>query len=207
MPTRLCAASALAVALVMSAVARAQESVDTPAISDEDDGDERRGVFVELEVVKRLRRTPRGLKGQLRIRLTNAGTGDVELIDPEVHGLVFANEDGGELEVVIHPCQCVRDTRNPGHADRIALAPGASHETTLEDFGCSGSWWKAPPPGRYALTYRIHEAATVLANALTTADGDDTSIKETLDQCRARLESLDFWGSAHTSAAVQVRLR
>ena len=206
MPTRLCAVSALAVALALPLVARAQESVDAPALSQEDDGDERRVLFVELEVVKRLRRTPRGLRGQLRIRLTNAGTVDMELIDPEVHGLIFADEEDGQLAVVIHPCQCVRDTREPEQAKRIALAPGASHESTLEDFGCGGSWWRAPPPGRYSLTYRIFDSASALADVPGGGE-EDAPIRDTLDQCRARLESPEYWAAAYTSNAVAVRLR
>jgi hypothetical protein len=206
MPTRLCTAAALAVALLLSPVAGAQEGTESPGIGEQDDGDERRIVTVELKVVKRLRRTPRGLKGQLRIRLTNGGTVPVELIDPEVHGLVFAGEDGGELAVVLHPCQCVRDARHPDQARRIALAPGEFHEGTLEEFGCSGSAWKAPPPGRYSLTYRIHDEASALA-ATARDDDEDATIKEALDRCKARLESPDFWLSAYTSDAVPVRLR
>ncbi len=172
-----------------------------PAAPDPDETAAGSQISVQLHIEQRLRRTPRGLKGRVRIQLTNDGPAAVQLVDPEIHGLIFQDPDGGELRVVPHPCQCVRDARQPDQARRIELAPGESTDSTLEEFGCGGSSWKAPPRGRYLLSYRIHGSATL------PAEDADGSVKETLDRCVTRLQSETYWEGAFASEPVEIKLR
>jgi len=162
-------------------------------------------VQVELEVEKKLKRTPRGLRGSVRMTFRNRGDQSVELVYPEIHGLVFRDSTSGELHVLVHPCQCVRDVRHPERAERITLEPGSEVERTLDEFGCSGSAWHPPPRGSYELTYRIHAAAETGTG--TGSDGAGASPQDLTRDCRTRYADETYWEGAHRSAPVAVRLR
>jgi hypothetical protein len=165
---------------------------------------EESGVTVSLEL-RKLRRGRGGIVGKAAVLIHNGTEQPVALEDPEVHGLVFENIETGELHVLLHPCQCVRDVRNPEEVARIGLEPGQRHEIVLEEFGCAGSMWKAPPRGRYWVTYRLHTADA--AHSFAQLQAPDGSPNEQSDWCRMVLQDPMHWEGALISDPVEIRLR
>ena len=160
-------------------------------------------VEITLEQTSRLRVTRNGLQGSVKVTMINRGESGVEIALPEVHGLVFEAIDTGALHVMIHPCQCVMNVKQPESVERTVLQPGQSHELVLDDFGCSGGGWHTPPPGEYRLTYRVH--AGPRGSDLQTPT--DRGAHDITDWCRAQYTSPGFWDGAFVSDPVAIRLR
>lgn len=198
-PSATLALLTLALALPAGRAAADETGEETPAT---DEGEST--VQVELEVTRKLRLTPRGLQGAVKVTLRNTGEAAVELVDPEVHGLVFRETESGDLFVLVHPCQCLRDGRQPEAAVRIALGPGEEAEREIEEFGCGGSSWRPPPRGSYDLTYRIHRASGTPQGTREVGEGSPQDLTE---ECRQRFSDEAYWAAAFRSAPLSIRLR
>lgn len=191
----------LTLALALSA-SRAAADEAGEEISTTDEGEAT--VQIEIQVTRKLRLTPRGLRGAVKVTFRNAGESAVEMLDPEVHGLVFREAESGDLFVLVHPCQCVRDSRHPEAASRIALEPGQDAERDIEEFGCGGSSWRPPPRGTYDLTYRIHRASGTPPGTPEVGEGSPQDLTE---ECRQRFSDEAYWADAFRSAPLSIRLR
>ena len=162
-------------------------------------------VQVTVEQASRLRVTRKGMRGAVRVTVANTGDSDVEIEVPEVHGLVFEVAETGELHVVVHPCQCVMNVKQPESAGRVVLGPGEQHGLALDDFGCSGVAWHTPPKGEYRMTYRVHTVPP--ANGFELQVPADCSVHEITAWCRALYTSASYWEGAFASDPITIRLK
>lgn len=144
-----------------------------------------------------------GLEGSLEVRLTNSSAPGRALALPkhDVHGFVFRPLDGGEPFIVVHTCQCLLDAQATTR-EVIHLAPGEEKALLFADWGCSGGFWPAPPPGIYLVSYRT----LVLPDnaAPPTPSGEPPAA--ILKQCREKLRAEAAWKDAVSSNAIQVVL-
>ena len=178
---------------------------------------------VELVEAKRLRlikwvygrsASEVGLDGKLVIKLHNRGEDTVHVRRFEHHGLVFRDLKTKEEHLIVHSCACMRDSSDPPPPLRVTRE---GREFSLDDFGCGGGMWKAPPPGRYALSYRALivpeptrpsvEVAQPTESAEPGEDAKRPSPHEVIEACRQELGSEAFWQGAVESKPVEIRLR
>ncbi len=116
-------------------------------------------VDVELQVKKPLKLSKRGaLEGVLEVRVTNRGAEPVTLQHRDVHAFRFVPESGdGGVQVLFHSCDCGFELglETPPGARTFTLVPGEHRIITFEDFECGGGPYRAPPPGKYAVSWSI----------------------------------------------------
>ncbi len=197
---------ALALALLTTAPVRAEPPPAAP-----DPAPKPPPVTVQLEVTQPLslvewvapgqKTGSVSLDGEVRVRIANPGTTPVPIQWLEVHGLVFVDAASGREHVVVHPCQCVKDATGPLEATRV-VPPGGEQVLTLDEWGCSSAW-TPPPPGRYAVRYRVSSPQ----GAARRPEDRSRPPNELVQACRARLAAPETWAAAAISAPVEVTLR
>lgn len=139
------------------------------------------------------------LDGVLVATVTNRSQAPVRLRDLGEHGVVFV-EPSGALRVLVHSCKCVKDAVEPAEAS-FELAPGASRTVTVDDWGCGGGMWAAPPPGRYQVEYRVLPAPAVQAPA------EEEQPQVQVERCRQEFSSPRYWEGATGSKPLALELR
>jgi hypothetical protein len=149
-------------------------------------------------VRKPLRLTRGELQGVLVITVTNRGQSPVEAKHAEVHGLRFIDTKTGTVHLVEHACDCgfVLGHASYPRSRRLRLEPGASEELLLEEWGCGGGPFIAPPPGRYRVSWRL------AAPAVPKQPFD----KRMREQCRAVLLDEAQWQGAPVSNELELEL-
>lgn len=160
---------------------------------------------VELQIPKKLalaygpgEKAPH-LAGTVVATLRNRTDKPVRLRDLAEHGMVFVSEKGA-LHVLVHSCKCVKDAAEPA-GSVFELAPGQERKVTVDDWGCGGGSWAAPPAGKYTLEYRVLPAPEKLPEPSTEGPG------ALVPRCRADFASEKFWEGSTRSAGVKVELR
>lgn len=149
-----------------------------------------------------------GLSGEVRAIITNTSKGPVVIEDLEVANLVFVDPKKGTEYVMVHPC-AVMSTCGPDQNQGrrlVTLAPGQAHEATVDEFGCAGSMWKAPPPGLYQLRYRLRISPPDGAPVWCGPDGNRPA-HESVAAARKALVSEKFWQGSVFSDPIEVDLR
>lgn len=181
------------------------------------------GVSVALDFPKPLHRVElrqgrevigSGLEGCVEVTVTNRGPGSATVYDLDVHGLCFRNVVTGEEIVVIHPCDTAfyagLESPPPGWARTRThvLGPGESCRIRLDDFGCSGGYWAAPPPGEYEVSYRLR-ATPPWGAPPASGNGEKTRFNPSRDvpAFRARLLDAGYWADGWRSPAVHLLLK
>ncbi len=144
-----------------------------------------------------------GLDGALEVRVENTAGHTVVVAALEVHGLVFTDRKTGRVHVVVHPCKCARDGVEP-ESSRLPLPAGARHSFVIDDWGCGGGMWRAPPPGDYEVRYRL-QGHPVPPYAPGKAF-DPKSAPKMARACRQALNRAAWWAGAAVSAPIRVRL-
>ncbi|HEY3448228.1 MAG TPA: hypothetical protein VGK67_17865 [Myxococcales bacterium] len=143
------------------------------------------------------------LAGKVVATIKNASDQPVKLRDLQEHGFVFVAQKGGELSVLVHSCKCVKDVAEPAGA-AFELAPGKEKKVAVDDWGCGGGSWPAPPPGRYRLEYRVLAAPAPEGGPPAPGDADPKTV---VPACRKDLTSNWFWEGAARSKAIEVELK
>lgn len=141
------------------------------------------------------------LDGVLEATVTNTGAAPVRLRDLEVHGVLFENRKGGQAHVVVHSCKCMKDVAEPDKAV-ATLAPGAQTRVLVDEWGCGGGAWEAPPPGSFEVTYRV-----VAAPAALPPPDPNASPMTVTRQCRESFVSPSYWSGAVSSPPLAVTLK
>jgi hypothetical protein len=160
---------------------------------------------VTVDAPKRMKVHPRkGLQGKIEVHVRNGTDTAVELVDPEILGLLFSDPDTGGYEVIAHSCFCVMALSEPASVKTLVLAPGESHTMVFDDFGCGGGPWKAPPTGTYWVTYQLHPLSA--PQALRNRDPQEGSPHELTDACRALVTGVGYATDAIRSPSVKVTL-
>lgn len=121
-------------------------------------------VDVQLHVKKPLKLTRRGeLRGVLEMRITNGGAEPITLQHRDVHAFRFvpAGGDAG-TRIIFHSCDCGFELGldRPPPSRTFTLKPGEHRLVTFDDFTCGGGAYRAPPPGRYQLSWSVGEPAS-----------------------------------------------
>jgi len=139
------------------------------------------------------------LAGTVVATVRNKSEKPIRLRDLAEHGVVFVAETGAP-HVVVHSCKCVKDLAEPAAAV-YELAPGQARKVTIDDWGCGGGSWPAPPPGRYRLEYRVLLAPAVMPEPAKESPRDQ------VPKCRKELASEEFWAGAARSVPAAVELK
>ncbi|MBP7864386.1 MAG: hypothetical protein KA419_00440 [Acidobacteria bacterium] len=155
-----------------------------------------------------------GLEGSVTVTVTNRGPGPVTVYDLDVHGLCFRDVRTGEERVVVHPCDTAfyagLESPPPGWARTRThiLGPGESCRVLLDDFGCSGGYWAAPPPGEYEVFYRLRTAPP-WASPPSSGTGGQVRFNPSRDVSafRARLLDAGFWKDGPGSPTLRLQLK
>ncbi|MFH1530262.1 MAG: hypothetical protein ABIK09_05935 [Pseudomonadota bacterium] len=149
-----------------------------------------------------------GLSGRVQATVTNTSPDPVVIEDLEVSNLVFIDVETGTEHVMVHPCAvmaaCGPDQNQGRHL--VTLAPGQSHVATVDEFGCSGSMWKAPPPGQYHLRYRFRVSPLETIPEWCGPEGDAPA-PESIAAARRALATGEFWRGSAVSAPFEIDLR
>jgi hypothetical protein len=140
-----------------------------------------------------------GLTGKLKVTVENKSSKDLLLWQPGPHGLVFESLSDKKNHVVIHPCQCLRDTRRP---DSLAVPAGSTKSFDHEEWECD-SIWTAPPPGKYRLRYKL----LPLQNIRERYRKMDRPKHSRVPDCGKAFESSEFWQGALVSEAIEITLK
>ena len=117
-------------------------------------------VDVELTVKKPLYLVRGELRGVIEVRVTNSGAEPVTVQHRDVHGLRFASTAAEEpAHTVFHSCDCGFELglNEPPKARTFTLKAGESRVLKFDDFTCDGGPYRAPPEGRYLLSYSLHQ--------------------------------------------------
>jgi hypothetical protein len=141
-----------------------------------------------------------GLDGALIVTLANRGREPLRLRRLEVHGLLFRERSGQRSHVIVHSCLCGLEPGSP-EAAPVELGPGQSRTIQLDEFGCGGGMWPAPPPGAWFVSYRALAAPLPPGSTLP-----PVALPERLRRCREDLASPAFWGGAAASGEIPVTL-
>jgi hypothetical protein len=122
-------------------------------------------VSIQVEVPKPLEVRRGELKGVISVRIKNTGAAPIRLRHRDVHGLLFTPEKGGAPSLVFHSCDCGFELGIEPPLERRTLLLEPRQEVVLrfDDFACGGGPHRAPPKGRYKLTYEV----TVVASEAT----------------------------------------
>ncbi|MSP59197.1 MAG: hypothetical protein EXR72_02460 [Myxococcales bacterium] len=140
------------------------------------------------------------LDGILEATIANPSAQPVRVRDLEVHGVLFSNRKGGATRVITHSCKCVKDAAEPAKAS-VEIEAGASRKVLIDEWGCGGGMWPAPPPGSWSVVYRVLAAPAAVA-----APNHDSPSKIT-DACRRDFDSPAFWEDAVSSAPLEITLK
>lgn len=181
------------------------------------------GVSVTLDFPKPLHRVElrqgrqvigRGLEGSVEVTVSNRGPGPVTLYDLDVHGLCFRNVRTGEAIVVVHPCDTAFYAGlEPPPAGWVEtrthlLGPGESCKIRIDDFGCSGGYWAAPPPGEYEVFYRLRTTPPWgVSPAVSNGVKARFDPSRDVPAFRARLLDAGFWADGRCSQGVGLLLK
>lgn len=142
---------------------------------------------------------PVGLTGVLEATLRNTTADSIKLLDLREHGVVFTSCEDGKLHVVVHSCKCVKDMTDPEPAT-LLLPAGETRSVVVEDWGCGGGMWPAPPPGCYRIEYRV----ILAANA--PRPPSHTSPVEMIRWCKGNFTSAAWWEGSIRSKPIEIRL-
>jgi hypothetical protein len=160
---------------------------------------------VTVDAPKKMKVHPRkGLQGKITVTIRNGTASTVELVDPEILGLMFNDSQTGKNLVIAHSCFCVKALSNPESVKTISLAPGETHVMVFDDFGCGGGPWQAPPPGVYWVTYQIHPTSAQLA--LLNREPQGGTPHELTAACRELVTDVGYATGAFRSSSVKVTL-
>ncbi len=172
------------------------------------------GVRVELRERKKLRvvnwvykkkfSAGVGLDGTLEVQIVNTTKADVAVQNLENHGLVFVDTKSKVEHLVVHACKCAEPADAPS-AKPLTIAAGKTRKIELDDWGCGGGMWKAPPAGQYLLSYRLLGALRVWPPARN-KDPKEGFI-ERREACEKRLRDAKHWRTAAVSNGLQIELR
>jgi len=160
---------------------------------------------VTVDAPKRMKVHPRkGLMGKIKVHIRNGTDAPVELVDPEILGLLFSDPETGDYQVITHSCFCVMALSKPESVKTITVAPGETHTMVFDEFGCGGGPWPAPEPGTYWVTYQLHPTSSPLALSNREPQGGDPH--ELTDSCRELVTSVGYAEGVYRSESVKVTL-
>lgn len=186
------------VLLALSLPARADVPPVPPTAED-------RSVSVAVDAPKRMKVHPRkGLRGKITVTIRNGTEATVELVDPEILGLVFRDPATGDHHVIPHSCFCVLALSHPEQVPTITIAPGEAHTMVFDDFGCGGGPWPTPPKGTYWVSYQLHPAS--IPHALRNRDPLEGSPPQLTDACTELVTSTGYATDTLRSRSVEVTL-
>ena len=162
-------------------------------------------VQVRLHQARKLRlvKIPGGkvaLDGVLEATIENTGASAIKLRDLELHGLRFSGK-GGVSHVIVHSCKCVQDVAEP-QKGVYELRPGASRKVVVDDWGCGGGMFEAPPVGSYEVVYRV-----LAAPEKSPAPRPEASPLTVTRECKQELAGEAMWVGAAVSPPIVVTLK
>jgi len=141
------------------------------------------------------------LDGSFSVCIVNNSQQSIECWEPLTHGLIFVNVKTGKKYVIIHPCQCVKDVREP---DSFTLEPGATFRFNLSEWECN-SIWAPPPPGEYMVHYRILPMRLFRHNV--NKELGASSPEDIIRQFRILFTDDLFWEGGFSSKSIRIKLR
>jgi hypothetical protein len=144
-----------------------------------------------------------GLAGRVEVRITNRSAQDLLVERLEVHGFLFTEAASAAEHVIVHPCQCLRDA-GADAPPPIRLAPGKVEVLRFDEWGCSGGMWRAPPAGRYRMSYRVRLAAPPESPRPQPGEAQD---QHTVRRCAEDLARPGAWAGAVASPSQEVTLK
>jgi hypothetical protein len=150
------------------------------------------------------------LEGKLLAIVRNTGEVPVTIEDLEAANFAFLDAASGKPWPLVHPCAVVGACNPEGHIGRtfVTLQPGQEHEVHIDEFGCSGSNWKAPPPGEYDLVYRVKIVAEGEPLPPWCAkQGTDSNPSDVAGKARDVLGGKEFWQGALSSKPLRFHFK
>lgn len=152
---------------------------------------------VQVTLLKPLRIGKLGLEGSVQVEVVNRSSKEQRFFHEDSNNLVFESVKDKSLHVVFHTCACMANTRPSGQF-AATLQPGGKKGMAFDDWGCSGSMWRPPPPGTYNVTYRVFTELKLHK----VPEGENPN-----QRCRADLQSPEYWKGAITSPPIQVVIK
>jgi hypothetical protein len=156
---------------------------------------------------------PPTIQGAFHVAITNQSAHAVELVDWNVHNLLFRDRDG-VCSMLIHDCELINIAVTYTETGKIAgaftLGPGETKVITLDSFCCDGPFYSLPDKGIYrggefAALYRIMPLDAVRAQLSRHLTGN-TDITALLRQMERLVTSDDFWTGAYVSSPCSITL-
>ena len=156
---------------------------------------------------------PPTIQGVFQVAITNQSAHAVELVDWNVHNLLFRDRDG-VCSMLIHDCELINIAVTYTEMGKIAgaftLGPGETKVITLDSFCCDGPFYSLPDKGIYrggefAAVYRIMPLNAIRAQLSRHLTGN-TDITALLRQMERLVTSDDFWAGAYVSDPCSITL-
>ena len=145
-----------------------------------------------------------GLRGVLRVTLTNTGEHELVLEDLGIHNLVFERRVSMEEYVIVHEGICSRlCRRDPNVVRHLTLDPGESRTLRFADWGYSDAWEMHPPPGRYRVGYRIREMDT-RRRLMPGCSSPSLAPARRVAVCKRNLRDQGYWHGAFQAPRPEV---